>query len=161
VKKKIIILICFTLAVINTVAAGLWIFGIRQKTKLLVPLCASAIKLDISLYDTTSLEVAVLKLEEENFIKKALKRKRWDTFKMTEDVLDLLKKNRIKVINYRLEGEENREELVLTAEGEMSFVLKLIYDLSFSKEGFYITFISVDTRSTGQPAALVLRITYE
>ena len=159
-KKKIIILIFFTLAVINTIVSGLGILGIRQKTKLLVHRRESAIKLDRSLYDTTSLKVVVLKLEEEIFIKNSFKRQGWNTLKMTEDVLGLFKKNRIKVINYRLEGEENREELALTAEGEIGFVLKLIYDLSFTKEGFRIKFISVDARFPGQPATIVIRITY-
>ncbi|MCK5153880.1 MAG: hypothetical protein KAQ93_05930 [Spirochaetales bacterium] len=159
-KKKIVVLIFFTLAVINTIIAGLWISDIGRKTELLVQRKENAVKLDSSLYDNTSLKLAISKLEEEIFIEKSLKRKEGDTLKMTEDVLRLLEQNRIKVISYRLEGEDNREELAITAEGELGSVLKLIYDLSFSKEGFRINFISVDARFRGRPATLVIRITY-
>ncbi len=161
-KKKVVIIIFFTLAVINTIIAGLWISGIGRKTELLSQRFESAIKLDNSLYDSTSLELAISKLEEEILGVKALKRKEkeYNTLKMTEDVLLLLEGNKIKVISYRLEGEENREELAITAEGELGSVLKLIYELSYSKEGFLIIFISVDARFRGRPATLVIRITY-
>ena len=165
-KKKIVILIFFTLSVVNTIIAGLWISGIGRKTELLAWRYESAVKLDSSLYDNTSLKVAISKLEEEISVEKALKRKEgeYNTLKMAEDVLRLLEQNRIKVISYRLEGEETNkeasEELALTAEGEIGSVLKLIYELSFSKEGFRINFISVDARFPGKPATLVIRITY-
>ncbi len=163
-KKKIIVLIFFTLAVINTIIAGLWISDIGRKTELLAGRYGSAVKLDSSLYDNTSLKLAILKLEEEIYARKALKRKEGEFLKMTEDVLFLLEQNRIRVISYRLEGEETnkeiREELVITAEGEIGSVLKLIYELSFSKEGFRINFISVDTRFRGRPATIVIRIIY-
>ena len=161
-KKKIVILIFFILAVINTIIAGLWISGIGRKAELLALRCESAVKLDSSLYDNTSLKVAISKLEEEISVEKALKRKEgeYNTLKMTENVLRLLEQNRIKVISYRLEGEENKEELAITAEGEVGSVLKLIYELSFSKEEFNINFISVDARFSGKPAILVIRISY-
>lgn len=161
-KNKMVILIIFTLAVINTIAAGFWISGIGRKTELLVQKKESAIDLDSSLYDSTSLKLAISKLEEEISVENAFRRKEgeYNTLKMTEDVLLLLEQNRIKVISYRLEGEENREELAITAEGEVGSVSKLIYELSFSKEGFRIKFVSVDARSSGRPATLVIRITY-
>lgn len=161
-KKKIIVLIFFTLAVINAAVAGFWIWNIGWKTELLARQYESAIKLDNSLYDNTSLNQIISKLEEEVSAVKALKRKdnEYNTLKMTEDVLLLLEQNRIKVISYRLEGEENREELAITAEGETGSILKLIYELSFSKEGFRINFVSVDARFPGKPATLVIRITY-
>jgi hypothetical protein len=162
VKKRIVVLIFFTLAVVNTIVAGLWISDIGRKTELLVQRKENAVKLDSSLYDNTSLKLAISKLEEEIFIEKSLKRKEgeYNTLKMTEDILRLLDKNRIRVISYRLEGEENREELAITAEGEVGSVLKLIYELSFSKDGFRINFINVDARFSGRPATLVIRITY-
>ena len=155
-KKKIVIPIFFTLAVINTIIAGLWISGIGRKTELLMQRYESAVKLDSSLFDNSSLKLAISKLEEEISIKKALKRKGGEPLEMTEDVLGLLEQNRIKVISYRLEG----EELAITAEGEIGSVLKLFYELSFSKEEFRINFVSVDTRFRGRPATLVIRITY-
>ena len=161
-KNKMVILIIFTLAVINTIAAGFWISDIGRKTELLVQRKENAKKLDSSLYDSTSLKLVISKLEEEVSVEKTLRRKdgEYDTLKMTEDVLRLLEKNRIKVISYRLEGEENREELAITAEGEAGSVLKLIYELSFSKKGFRINFASVDVRFPGKPATLVIRIIY-
>ena len=59
--------------------------------------------------------------------------------------------------------EEPAEDLprwTVYAEGEVGSVLKLIYELSFSKIGFRIKFINVDVRSPGKPTTLVLRITY-
>ena len=161
-KNKMVILIIFTLAVINTIAAGFWISGIGRKTELLVQRKESAIKLESFLYDRTSLKLAISKLKEEVSAQKVIIRKdgEYNTLKMTEDVLRLFEQNRIKVISYRLEGEENREELAITAEGEAGSVLKLIYELSFSKEGFRIKFVSVDVRFPGKPATLVIRITY-
>ena len=161
-KKKIIILIFFTLAVINTIIAGFWISGIGRKTELLAGRYDNAIKLDSSLYDSTSLKLAILNLEEEVSTAGALKRKdeEYNTLKMTEEVLLLFEKNGIRVISYRLEGEGNREELALTGEGKPGSVLKLIYELSFSKEGFRINFVRVDARFPGKPATLVIRITY-
>jgi len=164
VKKKIVLLIFFTLSVINTIIAGLCISGLGRKTELLVQRYESAVKLDSSLYDNTSLKLAISKLEEEISIEKVLKRKEGESLKMTEDVLRLLDKNRIKVISYRLEGEEANkeisEELAVTAEGDVGSVLNLIYELSFSEEGFSINFVSVNARFPGQPATLVIRITY-
>ncbi|RKX81855.1 MAG: hypothetical protein DRP58_11200, partial [Spirochaetes bacterium] len=64
-KNKIIILVFYTLAVINTIITGLWIWEIGRKTELLVQQCESAMKLDNSLYDNNSLKLAILKLEEE------------------------------------------------------------------------------------------------
>lgn len=163
-KKKIVILIFITLAFINSAAAGFWIWDIGRKTELLSRRYESAVKLERSFFEGTSLELVISKLKEENFARKALLRKDDDPLKMTLDILHLLEKNKIKVISYRLEGEETnketREELVVTGEGEIDSVLKLIYDLSFSKEGFRIKFISVDARSPERPAALVIRITY-
>ncbi len=161
-KKKIIILIFFTLAVINTIILGFWISRIGRKTELLAGRYESAIKLESSFFESTSLKAAISKLEEEISVRKALMRKEgeYNTLKMTEDVLLLLEKNKIKVISYRMEGEENREELVVTGEGEAGSILKLIYEISFSKEGFRINFISVDARFPGKPATLVIRITY-
>jgi hypothetical protein len=160
VKKKILIPMFFTLAVVNIIISGLWISGIGRKTELLVNRCESGIKLGSSLYNNTSLMLAISKLEEEISIEKTLKRKEGESLKMTEDVLSLLEQNRIKVISYRLEGEENREELAITAEGEIGSVLKLFYELSFSKEEFRINFVYVDARFRGRPATLVIRITY-
>ncbi len=163
-KKKIVIFIFFTLLVLNTIIAGFWISDIGRKTELLSGRYESAVKLDSSLYDNTSLMAAISKLKEEISIEKALNRTEGDSLKMTEDVLCLIEQNRIKVISYRLEGEEtnkeNREELTITAEGELGSVLKLIYELSFSKEGYLINFISVDARFRGRLATLVIRITY-
>lgn len=159
-RNKIVVLIFFTLAVVNTIVAGLWISDIGRKTELLAGRYESAVKLDRSLYDNTSLKAAISKLEEEILGVKVLMRKEGESLKMTEDVLRLLEQNRIKVISYRLEGEENREELAITAEGELGSVLKLIYELSFSKEGFRIKFVSIGARFPGRPAALVIRITY-
>lgn len=162
--KKIIILIFFILAVVNTIIAGFWILRIEQKKELLVERSESAVKLNSSLYDNTSLYLAISKLEEEILVEKALKRKEVEPLKMTEDILHFLEQNSIKVISYRLEGEgnnkESREELAITAEGEIGSVLKLIFDLSFSDEGFRINFISVDARFPGKPASLVFRISY-
>jgi hypothetical protein len=160
VKKKIVIPLFFALAVINTIITGLWISDIRRKMELLNWRYESALNLDSSLYDNTFLKIAISKLEEKIFIEKALKRKEGDAFKMTEDVLRLLEQNRIRVINYHLEGEENREELSVTAEGDIGSVLKLIYKFSSSKEEFRINFVSVDARVSGRPATLVIRITY-
>ncbi len=161
-KKKIVILIFFTLVVINTAIAGFWIWDIGRKTELLVQKKESSIKLDSSLFESTSLKLAISKLEEEILGVKALMRKEgeYNTLKMTEEVLLLLEQNRIKVVSYRLEGEENKEELAITAEGEAGSILKLIYELSFSKEGFRINFVRVDARFPGKPATLVIRITY-
>lgn len=94
----------------------------------------SVMKLDSSLYNSNSLNIVISKLKEEVSARKTLLREdeEYDTLKMTEDVLLFLEKNRIKVINYRLEGEENKEELALTAEGKLGSILKLIYDLSYS-----------------------------
>jgi hypothetical protein len=162
VKKKIIIIIFFTLAIINTIIAGFWILGIGRKTDLLSQRIENAIKLDSSLYDSTSLKLAILSLEEEVSKAGALKRKgeEYNPLKMTEEVLLLFEKNGIRVISYRLEGEENREELVLTGEGPPGSVLKLIYELSFSKSSFRFNFVSIDARFPGEPAILVIRITY-
>jgi len=160
VKKKIVVLIFFTLSVINTIIAGLWILGLGRKTELLVQRYESAVKLDSSLYYNNSLKLAISKLEEEISLEKVLKRKEGESLKMTEDVLHLLEQNRIKVISYRLEGEEANEELAVTAEGEPGSVLKLIYELSFSEEGFSINFVNVNARFPGQPATMVIRITY-
>lgn len=157
---KIVNSIFFTLAVINTIITVFWILGIKQKTELLRQRCESALKLDSSLYDNSSLKQAISKLEEEISVEKALKRTEGETLKMTEDVLRLLEINRIKVSTYHLEGEENREELTITAEGEVGSVLKLIYDLSFSKEEFRINFISLNASSSGKPATLIIRISY-
>ncbi len=114
-KKKIVVLIFFTLSVINTIIAGLWISGIGGKIELLVQKKESAMKLNRSLYDNTSFKLANSKLEEEISIEKALKRKEGEALKMTEEVLRLLKQNRIKMISYRLEG----EELTITTEGDI------------------------------------------
>ena len=162
VKKKMIILIFFTLALINTIVAGFWILGIERKKELLMQKKENSLKLDSSLYDSTSLKMAISKLEEELSGEKDFNGKdgEYNTLKMTEDVLLLLEQNRIKVISYRLEGEENREELALTAEGEIGSILKLIYELSFSMSRFRINFVSVDARFSGKPATLVIRITY-
>ena len=164
VKNKIIILVFFTLAVINTIITGLWISEIGRKIELLVQQCESAMKLDNSLYDNNSFKLAISKLDEEISLEKVLKRKEVESLKMTQDVLSILEQNRIKVISYRLEGEEankeTREELAINAEGDADSILKLIYELSFSKEGFLIDFISVDVRFPGKPATLVIRITY-
>lgn len=161
-KKKIVILIFFTLAVINTAVAGFRIWDIGRKTELLARRFGNAQKLDSSLFEGRSLKITISKLEEDVSDVKALKRKddEYNALKMTEDVLLLLEQNRIKVISYRLEGEENREELAITAEGETGSVLKLIYELSFSKEGFRINFVSIDARFPWKPATLVIRITY-
>lgn len=122
----------------------------------------SVMKLDSSLYNSNSLNIVISKLKEEVSARKTLLREdeEYDTLKMTEDVLLFLEKNRIKVINYRLEGEENKEELALTAEGKLGSILKLIYDLSYSQNGFRINFISVDAKTPGKPATIVIRITY-
>ena len=122
----------------------------------------SVMKLDSSLYNSNSLNIVISKLKEEVSARKTLLREdeEYDTLKMTEDVLLFLEKNRIKVINYRLEGEENKEELALTAEGKLGSILKLIYDLSYSQNGFRINFISVDAKTPGKPATIIIRITY-
>ena len=159
-KNKIIILIFFTLAVINTIVSGFRISGIGRKTELLVQKKESAKKLDSSLFDSTSFKLAISKLEEEISARKAPVRKEGETLKMIEDVLLLLKQNKIKVISYHLEGEENREELALTAKGEAGSILKLIYELSFSKEEFRINFVNVNVGFQGKPVTLVIRITY-
>ena len=159
-KKRIVILIFFTLTIINTIVSGLWISDIGRKTKLLIQRKENAMELESSLYSRTSLKVAISTLEEEISVENALKRKERESLKMTEDVLSLFDQNRIKVISYRLEDEENREELAVTAKGEIGSVLKLIFDLSFSEEGFRINFISVDARFPGKPASFVIRITY-
>ncbi len=159
-KKKIIILIFFTLAGINTIVTGFWISDIGSKTKHLVQRNEKAIKIYRSLYYYTSLNMAISELEEEISKEKTLRQEKGESFKMTEDILGLLEKNRIKVISYRMEDEGDREELAMTAEGEIGSILKFIYELSFSKEDFRINFISINTEFSGNPAALVIRISY-
>jgi len=166
VKKKIVILIFFTLAIINVTAAGFWIWDIGRKTEQLAIRYENAEKMEKSLYENRSLKVTISKLEEELSAVKVPDRKNDKnlSLKMTKDVLLLFEQNRIKVISYRLEGEKNkketREELVITAEGETAAVLKLIYDLSFSKEELRIKFVSVNAGFPGRPAAFVIRVTY-
>ena len=161
-KKRIIILIFFVLAVINTITAGFWIFGIERKTELLIEKKENMEELKDSRYDISSLNLAISKLKGEIDDKKILYKmdRESNPLRMTEDVLLLLEKNRIKVINYRLEGEENKEELALTAEGKLGSILKLIYDLSYSQNCFRINFISVDAKPPGKLATIVIRITY-
>ena len=105
-RNKIVILIFFTLTIINTIIVGLWILDIGRKTVLLTGRYESAVKLDRSLYDNTFLKAAISKLEEEIVKEKDLSRKDGDSLKMTEDVLLLLEQNRINIISYRLEGGE-------------------------------------------------------
>ncbi len=161
-KKKIIVFIFITLAVINTFSAGFWIWDIGQKMELLEQKKENALELDSSIYNNTSLKLVISKLEEEVSVEKAFIRedREFNTLKMTEEVLLLLKENRIKVISYRLEGEENREELALTAEGKPGSIIKLIYELSFSKKGYRINFVKIDAKSPGEQSTLVIRITY-
>ena len=159
-KKRIVILIFFTLAVINTVITVLLIWNIEQRTDILIEKKMIAENLDSSLFDNNSFNRIILKLKEELAALKINKQNGRETLKMTKDVLHLFEQNRIKVISYRMEGEENREELVITAKGEIGSVLKLIYDLSFSKEGFRIGFASVDAGLPGKPAGIVIRISY-
>ncbi len=166
VKKKVLTLIFLILSVINTIIAGFWISGIGRKTELLARQYGSAVTLDSSLYDNTSLNLAISKLKKDILIDKAINRRNdeYNSLKMTKEIMDLFEQNRVKVISYRLEGtaatKGGSEELYISAEGKPGSILKLIYDLSFSKEDYRINFISVDTRFPGKPAALVIRITY-
>ena len=161
-RKKIVILIFLNLAIINAAIAGLWISGIGRKTEILTMGLDNTKKVDSHLFDSSSLNITILKLKKRLSAIKAIKRKDYDynTLEMTEEVLLLLEKNKIKVISYRLEGEKNREELVITAEGKTGSLLKFIYELSFSEEGFCINFVSVDARFSGRPAILIIRIIY-
>ena len=162
-KKKIIILTFFILTLINTIVAVFWMSDIERKTELLVQKREDTQKFEGVLYDSSSLVAAISRLEEEIADKNALYgivNGKYNPLKMTEGVLLLLEKNRIKIINYRLEGEDSKEELALTAEGEIGSILKLIFDLSFSQNQFRINYITVDAKLSGKPATLIIRITY-
>ncbi len=162
-KKQRYIVIFFSLTLINTVGAGFWILNLEQKTEILAQRIESTKNLEKSLYDSFSLEEVISKLNGEIADRKISYRsidEEYDSLKMTEDVLLVFQKNRMKIIYYKLEGKEKREELALAAEGSIGNILKLIYDLSFSKDWFRIIFINVDTILPGKPATLVLRVTY-
>lgn len=162
-KNKKYILILFTLTLINTIIAGFWILDIKEKTELFVQKKENIQDMEMDLYERLSLDTAISELSREIAGKEALYRSvsaEYNSLEMTEDVLFVFSTNRIKIISYRLEGEENRQELALTAEGEIGNILKLIYDISFSKKWFRIIFINVDAKLPGKPASLVMRITY-
>ncbi len=161
-KKNKVVLILFTLTVINIITEGFWISGIKEKMELLVEKKENILKLENSLYNSASLDAVVLKLEGELSARQSSGGSCRDqnTLKMTEEVLLLLEQNGIRVISYRLEGEENREELALSGEGNPGSVLELIYEISSSEKRFRINFLTVDAQLPGKPAFLVIRIRY-
>ena len=162
-KKKIVILVLLTLTVLNTIVSGFRIFDSKDKFEDLIVKKENAQNLEETLYDISSLDRAISELENERANRRAFHEadKDYSTLKMTEEVLLLLEKNRIRVSNYRLEGEENSEELAVTGEGKTGGIIKLFYDLSFAEPGFLISFLSVDTKAPGKPVSLVMRIAYD
>ena len=155
--------IIFVLTIMISSITAVLIWENNRKAETIIREKKKTVNRSTILYSISSLDSAIAKLEKEKETQEffAEQKDSYSSLAMTGDILYLFKKHMMTISGYSLEGETAEKELVVTAEGNVENILKLIYDLSFNKEGFYISFISVDTGAAEKPVSLVLRIAYE
>ncbi len=158
---KSIILLLLLSSIIITAVSSFRIITMEHDWQALHREKEKLARLERTLCTPSSLDEAIAEREKEKAAMDTFYRyKGKSDLAMTREVLELFKRNRIKISRYRIEGENDRKELAVDAEGKTENILKLIYDLSALNPGFFITFITVNAETPEKPAALVIRISH-
>ncbi len=106
------------------------------------------------LYDISSLNNAILALENKNLQKDP------DLLKLTGSILDTFKKNRLETISCRTTGEQGKKKIYLKAQGTPENIVKCIYEFSCSSPPLRIAYLFINTGPGNGKTGLTMEVTY-
>ncbi len=162
-RTNLISLLILITAMVSISCAVVLRIGINKREKIIFLQRQEIENIGKSLFSLSSLEWAVnyFDLYDEEYrdgIKRTVGLNNY--LVLTEEVLSIFQQNGLGIVKYKIEGEDDKE-IIVSSEGSIKAVMKLLYDLTFPEGRYRIDSIKIDSEDFGASGLLVLGMKYE